>query len=254
MRVRWAWGIAAGVLVTAASLVSVPKFLQVRVPPLGDRVAGQALTPSARGRVPQEARHRAAPVRPVFVGPRGNTPRDTPFGYGFWSFALPVPGVLSRSGQPLLSEFAWLQQNGWKGVVNLRVDGERGGEIGDDRKLPGFSTLGLAYLHLPIVEGLPPTEERAEAFLAFVADPAHLPVHVHCRGGIGRTGVMVALYRYAVQGWPMDTAITESRLFLGGVSALQADWLRRWASSHAPGSHASSGREPTPSVAGDRGE
>lgn len=168
-----------------------------------------------------------------FVGPRENISSDAPVAYGFWSFAMPVSGVLSRSGQPLVEEFRWLAKGGWRGDVNLRVDGERG-EIGDDAKLPGFNELGFNYLHLPIIDGHPPTDEQAEQFLVFVMDPNNQPVHVHCRGGIGRAGTMVALYRYAVQGWPMDKAIEESRPFQGGISDMQKKWLENWAKNHMP--------------------
>ncbi|MDP3997379.1 MAG: sulfur transferase domain-containing protein [Candidatus Andersenbacteria bacterium] len=166
-----------------------------------------------------------------FVGPREGIPEDAPVAYGFWSFAMPVPGVLSRSGQPLIGEFEWLRQQGWRGVVDLRVDGERD-EVGDDRKLPGFDALGFNYLALPIIDGHPPTDEQAEQFLTFVTDAANQPVHVHCRGGIGRAGTMVALYRYAVQGWPLDKAIEESRAFQGGISEMQKTWLEGWAAEH----------------------
>lgn len=178
-----------------------------------------------------------APASISFVGPRENIPDDAPVAYGFWSFAVPVTGVLSRSGQPLIGEFEWLAQQGWQGVVNLRVDGERD-EIGDDQKLPGFSQLGLNYLALPMVDGHPPQEEQARQFLSFVTDPNNQPVHVHCRGGIGRAGTMVALYRYAVQGWPMDQAIEESRAFRGGISSLQEVWLNAWAQENNAGSYA----------------
>jgi uncharacterized protein (TIGR01244 family) len=179
------------------------------------------------------------PLKPeiVFVGPRENIPEEAPTAYGFWSFAVPAPGALSRSGQPLIGEFEWLRTQGWRSVVNLRVDGERE-EVGDDAKIPGFNELGLNYLHLPIIDGHPPTEEQAIEFLEFVTDPANQPAHVHCRGGIGRAGTMTALYRYAVQGWPMEKAIEESRAFQGGVSTLQEPWLLEWARSHEPGGYA----------------
>ena len=170
----------------------------------------------------------------VFVGPREGIPDDSPTAYGFWSFAMPVKGVLSRSGQPLIGEFEWMKENGWRSVVNLRVDGERD-EVGDDAKLSGFKELGLNYLHLPMIDGHPPTEEQAESFLRFVTNPYNQPAHVHCRGGIGRAGTMTALYRYAVQGWPMEKAIEESRPFRGGVSTLQEPWLLQWAQDHEPG-------------------
>lgn len=172
-----------------------------------------------------------------FVGPRDNLPKDAPTAYGFWSLAIPAPGILSRSGQPLISEFGWLAEKGWQGVVNLRIDGERG-EVGDDALLPGFNQLGLNYLHLPIVDGHPPTLEQAQKFLNFVNDQNNQPAHVHCRGGIGRAGTMVALYRYAVQEWPMDQAIEESRAFKGGVSETQKAWLQEWAQTNGAGSYA----------------
>ena len=169
--------------------------------------------------------------KPVFVGPRGNAPTSTPKAYGFWSFATLDGGKISRSGQPLMSEFQWLKKQGWKSVVDLRVDGEYK-EIGDDQKLKGFKALGFKYLALPIRDGGTPTITQARQFLKFVTDPANQPVHVHCRGGYGRTGTLVALYRYEVDGWNMADAIAESRLFRGGVDSSQQKWLMTWAKNN----------------------
>jgi len=168
-----------------------------------------------------------------FVGPRDNISSSTPADYGFWSFAVSVKGVLSRSGQPTISDFQWLRKEGWRGVIDLRVDGERN-EVSDDTKIEGFNELGFHYLALPIADGSPPSDEQAQKFLDFVNDPANQPAHVHCRGGIGRTGAMVALYRYDVQGWPMTKAIEESWLFEGGVSESQEKWLQSWSQIHQP--------------------
>ena len=171
-----------------------------------------------------------------FIGPRKNIPSDSPTAYGFWSFAMPVAGVLSRSGQPLISEFQWLKEKGWRSDINLRVDNERG-EVADDALLADFNSLGLNYLRLPIADGSAPTNEQAKQFLEFVTKSENQPAHVHCRGGIGRTGTMVALYRYAVQSWPMEKAIEESRLFDGGVSDAQKKWLEKWSEQHQPGEY-----------------
>ncbi len=171
----------------------------------------------------------------AFVGPRENIPKDAPTAYGFWSLAMPVSNVLSRSGQPLMSEFTWLKENGWKGVVDLRITGDHSEEA-DDAKLPGFNKLGFNYLHLEIADGHPPTDAQAQDFLTFVNNPANQPTHIHCRGGYGRTGTMTALYRYSVQGWPLDQAIAESRAFKGGISDAQKKWLEEWAKNHPAGS------------------
>jgi protein tyrosine phosphatase (PTP) superfamily phosphohydrolase (DUF442 family) len=197
--------------------------------------------PSAKT-VPQSSDSQLKNTLPVldavikFIGPREGIPENAPKDYGLWSFAMPVQGVLSRSGQPLFSGFKWMKENGWKSVVDLRVDGERG-EVGDDRKIPGFNGLGLNFLSLPLVDGIPPTDEQAKQFIAFVINPINQPAHVHCRGGIGRAGTMVVLYRYAVQGWPMDKAIEESRAFQGGISDLQKKWLEKWAAKYKPGEY-----------------
>lgn len=172
-----------------------------------------------------------------FVGPRENVPADAPVDYGFWSFAIPVPGVLSRSGQPTISGFQWMKNNGWKSDVDLRVDGDHAPEVSDDALIPGFKELGFNYLKIQMLDGAAPTEAQAEQFLSFVTKPENQPAHVHCRGGIGRAGVMVALYRYAVQGWPVDQVLEEGKLFQGGVSIAQEKFLKKYAKEHAPGSY-----------------
>ncbi len=166
-------------------------------------------------------------IKPIFIGPRENIPTSTPKEYGFWSFSIIDKNKISRSGQPLISEFKWLKNNGWKSIVDLRVDGEYK-EIGDDRKLKGFKELKFNFLSLPIRDGSVPTTNQAKQFLKFVIDPKNQPVHVHCRGGYGRAGTMMALYRYTVDGWKMSDAITESRLYRGGVDDYQKKWLLNW--------------------------
>jgi len=172
-----------------------------------------------------------------FVGPRGNVPADAPTDYGFWSFAIPVSGVLSRSGQPTLKDFQWLKNNGWKSDIDLRIDGDHAPEVSDDALIPGFNKLGFNYLKIQMLDGAAPTDAQAEQFLSFVTNPANQPVHVHCRGGIGRAGVMVALYRYTVQGWPVDQVLAEGKLFQGGVSTAQEKFLKKYTQEHAPGSY-----------------
>jgi protein tyrosine/serine phosphatase len=166
-----------------------------------------------------------------FVGPRTNIKSNAPTEGGFNTFAVVIPGVLSRSGQPTLSEFQWLKNNGWKSVVDLRKSGEYN-QVANDQDIKGFSSLGFNYLWLQITDGTPPTDGQAKKFLTFVKNPANWPVEVHCLAGVGRAGTLIALYRYQVQGWPMDKAISESKLFNGGVNSVQTEWLNHWAANN----------------------
>jgi len=163
----------------------------------------------------------------VYVGPRQNISFEAPGDSGFCSFAIPVTNIISRSGQPTINEFCWLKDHGWKSVVDLRIS--------NDAKIQGFNELHFNYLVLPIVDNTAPSDQQAQKFLKFVTNPINQPVHIHCHAGIGRTGVMIALYRYMVQGWPMDKAISESRLFGGGVNQIQENWLKIWAKTHRTG-------------------
>lgn len=171
------------------------------------------------------------------VGPRGNVSDSAPKNGGFDLFAVSVPDILSRSGQPTLEEFEWLKKNGWKSVVDFREDGEKGNPYAIDSKLPGFNDLGLNFLSMPIKDGALPSREQADQFLKFVTDPKNQPVHIHCAAGIGRTGIATALYRYSVQGWPIDKIIEEASLFDKDMKKARQDWLKKWAEDNAPGGY-----------------
>jgi len=163
-----------------------------------------------------------------FAGPPQAILPKVPPGSGFWSFAICVPNVLSRSGQPSMLDFRWLKDHGWKSVVNLRFT--------SNANWPGFKDLNFNYLALPIKDNSVPTDKQVQKFLEFVTSPYNQPVHIFCHAGIGRTGVMIVLYRYMVQGWPMEIAILESRFRGNGMEEFQIKWLRKWAHKHKAGS------------------
>ena len=153
------------------------------------------------------------------------------------NFGVVEQGILYRSAQPRTAALAWLRSYGIRSVVNLREQ-----QYGDDAW--ALSALGFSsYLQIPIDNYAAPTDAQASAFLAFVQDQRNWPVLVHCAEGKGRTGVLVALARYAIDGWPLDQALAEANNYTTktALSDAQRSWLTQWASAHAPGSGASAG-------------
>ena len=145
-------------------------------------------------------------------------------------FAVVWEGKLSRSGNSKeAGAWEWLRGRGVNGVVNFR-----------ERNNVDYDRFGFKQvLWIPLANGALPTEEEAEHYLRFIQEPANQPVHVYCAEGKDRTGMMIALARYAVEGWTMDAAIAEARLFRRGEDLAQPriDWLRAWEARHKPGSH-----------------
>ncbi len=122
-------------------------------------------------------------------------PEDIP---GVANFAKVTDGVW-RGAQPTAEGMATLKAMGVRTIVNLRA-------LSSDRdELRG---LGLDYVHLPST-ALVPDEEVVAAFLKVATDKARRPVFVHCQHGSDRTGVAIAAYRVAVQGWSMEKARRE---------------------------------------------
>jgi len=53
--------------------------------------------------------------------------------------------------------------------------------------------------------------ETIDRYLAILDDPKSYPVLIHCKAGLHRTGVLVALYRMEYEGWTKERALAELR-------------------------------------------
>ena len=119
---------------------------------------------------------------------------------GILNFAK-VSDALYRGGHPSAEGFAKLKGLGVRTVVSLRTFNVH------RSRLEG---LGLRYVHISFKAGHPEDEDVVR-FLKVMADPANHPVFVHCKWGTDRSGLMAAVYRLVVEGWPRERAIAEMR-------------------------------------------
>src|SRR5260370_27563618 len=102
--------------------------------------------------------------------------------------------------------------------------------------------LGVRYVFLGpdlrsrtrIPHDRPPAIDR---FLALLDDPATYPVLLHCRAGLHRTGVMVAVYRMEYEGWTREQVIAEMKIHGFGEwpCTTANDYITQYIDSFKPG-------------------
>ena len=119
-----------------------------------------------------------------------------------------ISDVLYRGGQPTEAGLEQLAKLHIKTVVNLRDDDERGHTEGT-----AVVAAGLRYFNLPLSSFNRPGNDRVAEILSIINAPENQPVFVHCKRGSDRTGVIVAIYRIAHDGWTADQAKQEAGHF-----------------------------------------
>jgi protein-tyrosine phosphatase len=82
----------------------------------------------------------------------------------------------------------------------------------DETEQKTVQSLGMKYVAIPWHCPWPHDEVFAE-FLKVVHDNKGKKIFVHCRLGDDRTGMMIAAYRIAEEGWTADEAMNEMRSF-----------------------------------------
>lgn len=143
------------------------------------------------------------------------------FRYGVSKYEFKVSDGLTRGSRiddP--KAYQTLKDRGFKGIVDLTLEGTL-----DGQEAP---KAGLNALNVAILDNTAPTTAQMKQFLDFATDPANTPCYVHCEAGKGRTGVAVACYRMAVEGWTLDRAIGDAQHF--GLSlSNQVEFLTQFA-------------------------
>ena len=123
---------------------------------------------------------------------------------GISNFGEVTPTLL-RGAQPTQQGFEALAKMGVDLVVDAR--GDRTNSEGKE-----VNRLGMKYVAIPW-RCPSPQDDVFARFLTLLQENPGKKVFVHCRQGADRTGMMIASYRMAVEGWSADDAMLEMRHF-----------------------------------------
>jgi len=130
---------------------------------------------------------------------------------------LTVPGIanfgrmnahLYRGAQPEVAAYPSLKAFGIDTVVRLSTGEEF---IAGERE--HVESLGMRFISLPWRADGVPTDEQVHAFLDLFQQDSARTIFVHCREGVDRTGVMIALYRIAIDHFTAEQAVAEMKAF-----------------------------------------
>ncbi len=145
-----------------------------------------------------------AQSRPQTAPPPEHSPGQRTTLQGVGNFGEVTP-MLYRGGQPKPVGFEGLAKMGINIVVDVRLSGK-------DKERKEVEKDGMQFVELPW-HCLFPKDEAFARFLKLLKDNPGKKVFVHCRYGDDRTGMMIAAYRMAVEGWTPAEARTEMEKF-----------------------------------------
>ena len=122
-----------------------------------------------------------------------------------------------RGAQPKGDDFKALAGAGVKMIIDLASEGDAAEEANS-------RAAGMKFVRIPMTTHDVPSPAVILKFLSLVNDPANQPVYVHCIGGKHRTGVMTAIYRMTMDGWPAARAFAEMKQYHFGADFLHPEF------------------------------
>ena len=164
--------------------------------------APQEPTPPAQEPTPPQ-QPAAQPQEPPPTPPGSTIKLDQSFRKNVPDFGE-ITERLYRGGQPSKEGFRLLAAQGVQIIVDQR------GSRDNERKV--VTELGMEYVPMQWF-CLKPRDEVFAEFLQLLRKNPGKKVFVHCRVGDDRTGAMIAVYRMAEEGWPVEKAQDEMKRF-----------------------------------------
>ena len=116
-----------------------------------------------------------------------------------------VSPTLFRGGQPGVDGLEVLKKMGVSIVVDMR-------STKSSHEQAVVSKLGMQYISIPWHCPFPADPVFAR-FLKVIQDNPDKKIFVHCRLGDDRTGMAIASYRMADEGWSAEEALKEMKMF-----------------------------------------
>jgi len=111
-----------------------------------------------------------------------------------------------RGAQPKEQDYKDLAAIGIKTVIDLTDDPKA-------YEKTMVESLGMKYVHIPMIAKKYPTPEATQTFLKVAGDPSTGKFYLHCAGGRHRTGAMGAVYRYQFYNWNFDQVYKEMKQY-----------------------------------------
>jgi protein tyrosine phosphatase (PTP) superfamily phosphohydrolase (DUF442 family) len=174
-------------------------------------------------------------------------------GHGFYTiqhnnFHTVSPKQLYRSAQMNKVELTrYVEEYGIKSILNLR--GENPASEWHHAELDTAAKLNVIHYDRSLGSGTPLTLEQREDLVALLRE-APKPVLIHCLGGADRSGLVSALYRFAIEGEKPGEADKELSIWYGHVPLIRPkvtamdNSFWRYVSNH--GAHAELNFQPKP--------
>jgi protein tyrosine/serine phosphatase len=132
-----------------------------------------------------------------------------------------VIGEAYRSGQMTTEQLTHVIQNHRiKSVLNLR--GENETSDWHQTEISTAAKLGVVHYDRSLGSGTQLTQEQMDDLVTLLRR-APKPVLIHCLGGADRSGLVSALYRFAIEGQAPDEADRELSIWYGHVPLIRPE-------------------------------
>jgi protein tyrosine phosphatase (PTP) superfamily phosphohydrolase (DUF442 family) len=136
---------------------------------------------------------------------------------------------LYRGGQPREGGISKLRELGINTVINLRGASDR-----TRAEEAEVRAVGLNYYNIALPNWGRPQDSRVARIMELLSAPENGRVFVHCRDGVDRTSMIVAIYRLTHDGWSSHQALAEAER--SGMRRTQF-WMRDYTKDYGDRVH-----------------